>query len=558
MSLRAGRRAAAAGVRRHPRRPGPLRRRQRRPQPDPLVRPGRHSVGLPGVIAHGMFTMALAARAVDDLGRRPGPGRARSAASSPSRSSSPTTTPASWSASPAPSRPSRTTGRVALEVTCGGEKVLGMPKAVLRPARVAERLADHTTLRLGGPAERAGRAHAPRTSSSTAVRRADAAGEPVAGARRRQQPRGRRRGFAGTVVEVATRGRRPSRRDTCGGAFVTVAAGEGWDELVDRAVERGLGRRRGAVRHPRRGRRDPDPERRRLRPGGRRHHRPGPLLGPRDCAASAPSPPPTAASATAPAGSRREPGRYVVLTVTFQLRLGDLGAPVEYAELARTLGVEPGARAPLADVRARRARAAARQGHGARRRPTTTPGAPARSSPTRSLDAGRGARRRAGLAAARRPGQDQRRLADRAGRLRQGLRRPGPRVALSTKHTLALTNRGGAHDRRAAGAGPRDPRRRARALRHHAGQRAGAGRLLALSGPVSRRCSDVDRDGRRATTTQHGDATTIADRPGGRCRRCPRIIAGLGLSPAAERPPERVDLAHGLPADHPRERARPG
>jgi UDP-N-acetylmuramate dehydrogenase len=42
----------------------------------------------------------------------------------------------------------------------------------------------------------------------------------------------------------------------------------------------------------------------------------------------------------------------VVLEVTFQFRQGDLGAPVAYAELARTLGVEPGQRAPMADVRA--------------------------------------------------------------------------------------------------------------------------------------------------------------------------------------------------------------
>ena len=55
----------------------------------------------------------------------------------------------------------------------------------------------------------------------------------------------------------------------------------------------------------------------------------------------------------------------------------------------------------------------------------------------------RGARGRPGLAAARRHGQDQRRLADRARRLRQGLRQR-PRSRSPTKHTLALTNRGGA------------------------------------------------------------------------------------------------------------------
>src|SRR5699024_1742895 len=44
--------------------------------------------------------------------------------------------------------------------------------------------------------------------------------------------------------------------------------------------------------------------------------------------------------------------RYVVLEVSFQLRLATLSAPVRYAELARTLGVEVGARVPAREVRA--------------------------------------------------------------------------------------------------------------------------------------------------------------------------------------------------------------
>ena len=41
----------------------------------------------------------------------------------------------------------------------------------------------------------------------------------------------------------------------------------------------------------------------------------------------------------------------MVLDVTFQLVVGDLSAPVRYAELANALGVELNSRAPLADVR---------------------------------------------------------------------------------------------------------------------------------------------------------------------------------------------------------------
>jgi UDP-N-acetylmuramate dehydrogenase len=44
-------------------------------------------------------------------------------------------------------------------------------------------------------------------------------------------------------------------------------------------------------------------------------------------------------------------GRYVVLKVGLQLALGSTSAPVRYAELARALGVELGARAPAAEVR---------------------------------------------------------------------------------------------------------------------------------------------------------------------------------------------------------------
>jgi UDP-N-acetylmuramate dehydrogenase len=48
---------------------------------------------------------------------------------------------------------------------------------------------------------------------------------------------------------------------------------------------------------------------------------------------------------------KREPSRFVVLEVDFALHPGSRSRPVGYAELARTLGVEIGESAPLADVR---------------------------------------------------------------------------------------------------------------------------------------------------------------------------------------------------------------
>ena len=49
---------------------------------------------------------------------------------------------------------------------------------------------------------------------------------------------------------------------------------------------------------------------------------------------------------------RDSSGRRVVLAVTFKLRPSELSGPIRYAELARSLGVPEGGRAPLATVRA--------------------------------------------------------------------------------------------------------------------------------------------------------------------------------------------------------------
>lgn len=89
------------------------------------------SVGLPGVIAHGMFTMALAARALDIWAG--GPGRVREVGC---KFTKPVVVPDDDTGVEV-----RVAGKVtdvteagvlvALEVTSGDQKVLGQPKAVL-------------------------------------------------------------------------------------------------------------------------------------------------------------------------------------------------------------------------------------------------------------------------------------------------------------------------------------------------------------------------------------------------------------------------------------------
>ena len=89
------------------------------------------SVGLPGVIAHGMYTMALAARALDTWAD--GPGKVRELSC---KFTKPVVVPDDDEGvvvRVAGTVRSVEDGRAAvtLEVTCGEEKVLGMPKAVL-------------------------------------------------------------------------------------------------------------------------------------------------------------------------------------------------------------------------------------------------------------------------------------------------------------------------------------------------------------------------------------------------------------------------------------------
>ena len=90
------------------------------------------AVGLPGVIAHGMYTLALAARALDTWAG--GPGHVGELGA---KFSKPVVVPDDDRGVDLVVRGTvkEVTDegvKVALEVTCNGEKVLGMPRAVLR------------------------------------------------------------------------------------------------------------------------------------------------------------------------------------------------------------------------------------------------------------------------------------------------------------------------------------------------------------------------------------------------------------------------------------------
>ena len=92
------------------------------------------SVGLPGVIAHGMYTMALAGRAVASWAG--GPGLVRELGC---KFTKPVVVPDDDAGvvvrvAGTVTRVEGDAATLALEVTCGGQRVLGMPKALVELA----------------------------------------------------------------------------------------------------------------------------------------------------------------------------------------------------------------------------------------------------------------------------------------------------------------------------------------------------------------------------------------------------------------------------------------
>jgi len=215
-------------------------------------------------------------------------------------------------------------------------------------------LRDHTTLRLGGPA----RSWVTATSEAElvgAVAVADDAGEPLLVLGGGSNLVVADAGFGGTVVEVATSGMSADSDDpddlACLGAVtVKVAAGENWDDFVAHAVRQGWVGVEALAGIP--GLVGATPIQN-VGAYGQEVSQTVAQVRAWDRGDGALR---TFTASECGFGYRtsrfkQEPCRYVVLDVTFLFKQGTLGAPVEYAELARALGVELGERPALADVR---------------------------------------------------------------------------------------------------------------------------------------------------------------------------------------------------------------
>lgn len=161
-------------------------------------------------------------------------------------------------------------------------------------------------------------------------------------------------GFAGTVMKIASRGYTVDSQHSCGGASVVVQAGHDWDDFVHQSILHawsglealsGIPGSTGATPVQNVGAygcdvsqtiaavRTWDREKNAVHTFSSSELQ----FGYRD----------SVLKATTVNGSPR----YVVLTVEFQLLLGRMSAPIKYGELARTLGVEVGQRANSLDVR---------------------------------------------------------------------------------------------------------------------------------------------------------------------------------------------------------------
>ena len=213
---------------------------------------------------------------------------------------------------------------------------------------MSTRLADLTTLRVGGPAREVVVAET-EADLVSAVRDADAAGSPalvVAGGSNLVVGDA---GVDATVVLVRTRGV-SVEADSCAGAWVTVAAGEPWDEVVARAVAEGWAGVEALSGIP--GSCGATP----LQNVGAYGQEVAEVIARVRTYDRVAGVQRTFMAADCGFGYRSsrfksDPGRYLVLDVAFQLRLSPTSEPVRYAELARSLGTDVGSRAPLVEVR---------------------------------------------------------------------------------------------------------------------------------------------------------------------------------------------------------------
>lgn len=156
-------------------------------------------------------------------------------------------------------------------------------------------------------------------------------------------------GFEGTVIHIANN-QAESEVDACSGATLTIGAGEDWDRFVATTISRGFAgletlsgipgtvgaapiQNIGAYGH------EVSEFITRVRTYDRQAKAIKTFTN-TECEFEYRS-----------SHFKKHPGRYIVLSVQFQIRTGEISTPITYAELAKKLGIEVGEKAPVIDTR---------------------------------------------------------------------------------------------------------------------------------------------------------------------------------------------------------------
>lgn len=302
-----------------------------------------------------------------------------------------------------------------------------------------------TTLRVGGPAGRLLRV-TDEAELISLVRRLDLAGDPVLVLGGGSNLLVVDAGFPGMVLQIRTRGIQSQEDPSSADLLVTAAAGEDWDRFVARAVGEGWSGLEALSGIP--GSVGATPIQNVGAYGAEVADRIAQVmvldrLSAREVVMS----PAECEFGYRTSVFKRDPGRWLVLSVTFRLLPGQLSAPIRYSELAARLGAPVGDRVGIQQVRD--AVLGLRRGKGMVLDDADHDTWSAGSFFTNPLISPE-------QAAALPDGAPRFPLAD--GRVKTSAAwlisnsgfpkgfalRPGAPASLSSKHSLALTNRGGA------------------------------------------------------------------------------------------------------------------
>ncbi len=156
-------------------------------------------------------------------------------------------------------------------------------------------------------------------------------------------------GFDGTVIHIANN-QAESEVDACSGATLTIGAGENWDEFVRTTISRGFAGLETLSGIP--GTVGAAP----IQNIGAYGHEVSEFITrvrtyDREAKAVKTFTNSECEFEYRNSIFKRTPGRYIVLSVQFQIRRGETSTPITYAELAKKLGIEVGEKAPVVDVR---------------------------------------------------------------------------------------------------------------------------------------------------------------------------------------------------------------